>query len=131
MKAKVQEISDIHEIGQVIAESVVLFFKDDSTKRIIEELKKANINIVEPIVEKKSSKLEKKKFVFTGELQSITRQQASSLVKKMGGDVASSVSKNTDFVIAGEKAGSKYKKALSLGIKILTEKEFEELINEK
>lgn len=128
MKAKKDDLDSIHEIGEVIARSVEQFFKQDSTKMLIKKFKKANVNLSEPI-HKRLNKLADKKFVFTGELSSMTREQASELVRELGGDVVSSVSKKTDYVVAGEEAGSKYTKARSLGVKILNEKQFQELIN--
>ena len=77
-----------------------------------------------------SDKLAGKKFIFTGELSKFTRSQASSLVRKLGGEIVSSVSKNTDFVVAGGNPGSKYDKAQSLNIPIIDEKQFEEMTHD-
>ena len=128
-KAKQEDLEAIHEIGGVMAESVFKFFSCSSTKKLVRKFRKAGVNINEPI-EKKRQELAGKKFVFTGELKTITRNQASAQVRKMGGDVSSSVSKKTDFVVAGESPGSKYKKAVSLGVKILSEQQFSSLISE-
>ncbi len=128
-KASVSELGEIHEIGNVIAVSVEEFFKQSSTKKLIEKLKKAHVRMDEPAVKEVSSKLSQKKFVFTGELESLTRSKAGEIVKKLGGDVVSSVSKNTDYVVIGASPGSKYQKAKELGVTILNEKQFQELTN--
>jgi len=75
-----------------------------------------------------NNKLTGKTFVLTGEMKSWTRDEVKDIIRKAGGDISSSVSKNTDYVVAGENPGSKYQKALRLGVKIIGEKEFRELI---
>lgn len=129
MEAKNEDLRGIFEIGEVTAASVGKFFKQSSTRQIIEKFKKAGVNTREPQIQK-SSKLKGKKFIFTGELKSLTRGQAGERVKKLGGDIVSAVSKNVDFVAAGENPGSKYNKALSLGLTILNEEQFKEIVNE-
>ena len=126
MEIKKDELEAIHEFGQVMADSIYEFFQVPETKKLITKFKKVGIRMKEPI-EKRGKELKGKKFVFTGELKLITRSQAGVRVKKMGGDVVSSVSKNTDFVVAGKSPGSKYNKALDLGVKILTEEQFSSL----
>ncbi|MBF0521647.1 MAG: NAD-dependent DNA ligase LigA [Candidatus Omnitrophica bacterium] len=127
---KAEEFKEIHEIGDVIAQSVENFFKSPSTKKMIDKLKKSGVNLQEPEEQVLSGKLSGKKFVFTGELDSLARSQAGELVKKLGGEVMSDVSKNTDYVIVGKSPGSKYKKALTLGVSIINEQQFKELIHE-
>ncbi len=130
MKATGEELQDIHEIGPTIAESIEKFFKQTSTKKLITKLKKRGVNLSEPKVVKYSSqKLSGKKFVFTGELISMTREEAAKGVKELGAEVISSVSQKTDFVVVGESSGSKYQKALELNVKILNEQQFKELIH--
>lgn len=128
MSAEVDNLEKIYEIGQVMGLSIVDFFKQASTKRLINKFKKAGLNMVESDTAQRGIKLEGKKFVFTGELSNMSRTQASQLVKKLGGDVSSNVTKSTDFVVAGKSPGGKYAKALELGIKVLNKKEFEEMI---
>lgn len=130
-KTTLEDLKSIHEIGDVTAISVINFLKQSSSKRLIKELKKAGLKMVEPPSEGISDKLSGKKFVFTGELQAMARSKAAQKVRQLGADVSSDVSRNTDFVVVGESPGSKHKKALSLGVKILNEKQFEEMINEK
>lgn len=130
MAADKATLEAIREIGKVSAETVISFFRQSATKKLIAKLQKAGVNMLEPI-EVKGKKFSGKRFVFTGELPSLSRSQASALVRKMGGDVLSAVSKNTDYVVAGLGAGTKFTQAVSLGVKILTPKEFEEMIYEK
>ena len=127
MEIKREDLEVIHEIGGVMADSIYDFFKTSATKKLIAKFKRAGVHMKEPL-EKRSKELSGKKFIFTGELKLMTRIQAGARVKKMGGDVVSSVSKNTDFVVVGDSPGSKHRKALSLGIKILTEEQFSSLI---
>ncbi|MDP8212690.1 MAG: NAD-dependent DNA ligase LigA [Candidatus Zapsychrus exili] len=129
-QARIEDLESIYEIGDVIASSTVEFFKSTSTFKLINKFKKAGINFKEVSVTRVSDSLLGKKFVLTGSLSSMSRTQAASIIKSQGGEVVSSVSKNTDFVVAGEAPGSKYKKALDLGIKILNEQSFKEMINE-
>ena len=130
MAATREDLEAIHEIGAVMADSAFKFFHQSSTKRLIQRFREAGVQMTEP-VGKTGQKFAGKKFVFTGELESITRDQAGARVRKMGGDVSSGVSKNTDFVVAGGSPGSKYKKAVSLGVKILNEQQFISLISEE
>ncbi|MBN1634049.1 MAG: NAD-dependent DNA ligase LigA [Ignavibacteria bacterium] len=128
--ASAEEVSNVHEIGPKIAESVVKFFKDRKSSELIEKLQKSGLKFQ---VDTDTAKEEKegfrnKTFVLTGTLEKYTRTQASELIEKYGGRVSSSVSKKTDFVIAGEEAGSKLDKAKSLGIKIISENEFEKML---
>ena len=129
MKAEQEDLEDIQDIGFIMAGSLVKFFKLSSTKKLITKFKKAGVNMNEP-VEEKNYKLAGRRFVFTGELQGVSRNDAQSLVKKLGGGVTSSVSKKTSYVVAGNNPGSKYKKAIKLGVEVLNLKQFREMINE-
>jgi DNA ligase (NAD+) len=126
-----EQLNSIYEIGPSISKSLKRFFSEDSNLKLIEELKSLGLKFS---TEEKKSNLTNffsgKTFVLTGSLNSFTREEASEKIIQFGGKVASSVSKNIDFVIAGEKAGSKLDKANSLGIKILSEEEFLALIRE-
>jgi len=129
MDAQKEEIEKIEGIGSVVAESIVLFFKDKKNREIIEKLRKNGV--------KMKSKVEKKgifsgkKFVFTGTLEKYSRSEAEGIVGSLGGSFTSSVSKNVDFVVAGKEPGSKYEKAKKLGIKIINEDEFEKMVEGK
>jgi len=124
MQAKVDELQSIRDIGSIMAQSIVNFFHQEQSKKIIEKLKNAGVNAQEKIIKPKLGELSGKIFVFTGELNSFTRGEAERKVQELGGEASSSVSKNTDFVVAGENPASKYQKAKKLGVKIIDEKEF-------
>ncbi|VAX36319.1 DNA ligase (NAD(+)) [hydrothermal vent metagenome] len=128
MKVAMHELEEIHEIGGVMAESIVTFFEQDKTKELIKKFKKAGVNLVEERKKKGGGRFDGKSFVFTGELKKMTRYQANDYVKVLGGNPVTSVSKKTDFVVAGGSPGSKYRKALKLGIPILTEEQFQEML---
>ncbi len=127
-RATEQKLEEIPEIGPVIAKSVVNYFSRKQTKKIIDSLRKADLNFEEKEVQVRKNKLTDKTFVFTGELKGYSRTEAEELVRSLGGNPSSSVSKSTDFVVAGENAGSKFDKARKLGVKIITEKEFKEML---
>ncbi len=130
LKAESEDLEGIRGVGEVIAVSIVKFFKQPATHKLVAKFRKAGINFIEPVAAKRSSKFQGKKFVFTGELTSLTRSQAGERVRELGADVISSVSAATDFVVTGESPGSKYQKALQLGVKVLNEQQFQEMINE-
>ncbi len=130
MKTTEEELKEVHEIGEVMAHSVYQFFRQSSTKRLIEKFKKAQVNMTEPIL-KKGLQLSGKRFILTGELPDLTRSQAGELVKQLGGEVVSSITKSVDFVVVGENPGSKYTKAMDLGLKIINPQEFKEIIDAK
>jgi DNA ligase (NAD+) len=127
MKAKYEEIELAPNIGTVVAKSVFEFFREESNKKLIEDLKKNGVKILE-VKKRAHLPLAGKTFVFTGEMESMSRDLAKEKVRELGGDPAGSVSKNTDFVIAGAEPGSKYDKAKKLGVKIISEKEFLKMI---
>jgi DNA ligase (NAD+) len=129
LTVKREDLTQIHEIGETIALSVEKYFHLPSSKRLIEKLRKAKVNFEEPTIEGQSDELKGKKFVFTGELKNQSRTHAAAVVKKMGGDVLSSVSKNVDYLVVGDAPGSKYDKAVQLGVTVLNEKQFEEMIH--
>jgi DNA ligase (NAD+) len=127
MKAETEDLQEIPEIGPTMADSLTKFFQQTATKRLVERLKKAGLNLTEKKKVVGAGPLAGKKFVFTGELESLSRTQAESRVKELGGDVSSNVSAKTSFVVIGQEPGSKYQKALQLGVKILNEKQFQEM----
>lgn len=116
------------EIGPKVAKSILDFFKEEKNIRLIDKLVRAGITYK---AEKaaKGGPLDGKIFVFTGALSKFARKEAERLVESLGGRATSSVSKNTDYVIAGEEAGSKLDKARELGVKVITEEEFKKLIS--
>ncbi len=133
MSANKEKLILIYEIGEKMAESIISFFADEKVKEIIGRLKIAGLKLSKDTheLQDKAGILSGKTFVLTGELKSYTRKAAQDLIESLGGRVSSLVSKNTDFVVAGENPGSKYIKAKELSIKILNEEEFLELIKSK
>jgi len=125
------ELTQIEEIGPKTAQSVYAFFHDENNLKLIDKLLAAGVEPVEPkrTKDKRRLPLFGKTFVFTGALASTPREQAKALVEKLGGSVASSVSKKVDFVVVGAEPGSKLQKARKLGIKTLTEDEFLEMLD--
>jgi DNA ligase (NAD+) len=126
--ASLEDFKKVPEIGEVLAVSLNNFFKNPSVYQVISTLKVVGVNMVEPNQEKVGVVFNNKIFVLTGELKNYTRENASEIIKSLGGKVSSSVSKKTDFILAGENAGSKLQTAKELNIKIIEEKEFEGLI---
>ena len=129
ISAPLEKQKKIEGIGDIIAKSIFDFFHDEENLKMIEELKEIGIN-PQAKAKPKSDKLSGKTFVLTGTLQNMTRDEASAIIKSHGGKTSSSVSKKTSYVLAGENAGSKLDKALDLGVIILTEDDFLEMIKE-
>jgi DNA ligase (NAD+) len=125
---KKDDLEKIPEIGPVLAASVVKFFAASKTKRMIAEFKKMGMGLSEQAVPVSESGLTGKTFVFTGELDSLSRPEAQRLVEESGGNCSSSVSRRTSFLVLGRNPGSKYSKAKQLGVKILSESEFLKLL---
>ncbi|MGM0444765.1 MAG: NAD-dependent DNA ligase LigA [Bacillota bacterium] len=128
-KANKEELVEIDEIGPVMAESIVNFFKNDHNLSVLEKLKNAGVQMEkERKNEQVDQHLEGQSFVFTGALDSYTRKEASEIVRKYGGSVKSSVSSKTSYLVVGDNPGSKYDQAQELGVNILDESDFESLI---
>ena len=128
INATEEEIEAVAEIGPRISESIKTFFANDENLKIISRLKEFGLTFESEKIEIVSNELINKSFVLTGTLSSLTRDEAKDKILAKGGKVVSSVSSKTDFVVAGESAGSKLEKAKKLGINILEENEFLELI---
>lgn len=126
-----EELISVDSIGPKIAESVAAFFSKEHNIHIVETLRNHGLTFKMDEPEEASSLLEGKKFVLTGSLPTFTRKEASELIRKHGGDTASSVSSKTDYLLAGESAGSKFDKAKQLGIPILNEDLFLKMIEER
>jgi DNA ligase (NAD+) len=131
VKAGLEELQNIKGIGPRVAESIINFFKQKGNITALNKLKKAGVNTLkteeERLLSSGGGRFKGKTFVFTGEL-TMVRNDAELEVKKLGASVSGSVSKKTDYVVAGPGAGSKLEKAKEFGLKILTEKEFKEII---
>ncbi len=126
IQATESDLLQIPEVGPKIAASVVRFFKQEHNLEVIEKLRKAGLNFGAEREEGEAvtKPFEGLTFVFTGALESLSREEAKEIVERLGGRAASSVSKKTDYVVVGADPGSKYEKALELGVKIINEEEF-------
>ena len=128
--ATVEELTEIHEIGGIMAVSIVEFFQEPQNIAFIEKLRAAGINFEDTEEEAVGGVFDGKTVVLTGSLENYTRAEASAIIERLGGKTSSSVSKKTDYVLAGAEAGSKLDKALSLGVPVLSEAEFDVMIQE-
>lgn len=128
MAADAEELASKDDIGEVIAQSIHTFFNEEQTIDLINRLKLAGINTQSLQEESTDTRFEGKTFVLTGALSKYSREQASDIIERFGGKTSSSVSKKTSYVLAGEDAGSKLTKAQSLGVTVISEEEFEEMI---
>lgn len=124
---ELEQLQSVREIGEKVAESIKQWFDDQKNKEFLEKLDKNGVEIILPEQSINNSKLQDKVFVLTGELEKFTRDEAKEKIRSLGGDVSSSVSRKTDYVVAGDNPGSKYDKARNLGVKIINEKEFLDL----
>ncbi|MBN1622131.1 MAG: NAD-dependent DNA ligase LigA [Endomicrobiales bacterium] len=129
MKAKLESLTNINEIGPVMAQSITDFFSQPSVQKLIKEIKSLGINTTEPRKKKGPQPLSGKTLVLTGELENLSRSEAESRIKELGGNATSAVSSKTDFVVAGKNPGSKYDRAKKLGVKIIDEKIFNKMIS--
>lgn len=127
--ASAEELSQVPEIGSVIAQSIADFFAEPRNRAVLDKLRAAGV-VPQAEVRKAGGLFEGKTFVFTGTLQRFKREEAEEMVRQRGGRAASSVSRNTDYVVAGAEAGSKLQKARDLGVTVLTEDEFVQMSGE-
>jgi len=125
-KANLKKLLQVEDIGQIVAQSIFEWFNKDGNRELIKKLLDNGIEIEKVKTVKK--KLIGQVFVLTGEMNRFNREQAKSKIRQLGGNVSGSVSKQTDFVVVGQNPGSKYNRAKKLGIKIISEKEFLEII---
>lgn len=129
-EARPDELGSIHEIGEVIAGSVVDFFRRKETQALVEKLKSAGVCVVQPKRGKISSPLSGKVFVFTGELKNFSRSEAESLLKAQGAEAGHGVTRKTDYLVVGDNPGAKYEKARRLNVAVIDEKAFQKLLGE-
>lgn len=123
-----EDLTGIHEIGDVMAASIANFFKEKANRLVLRKLEGAGVRLKEAVGKKSQTPLSGKTVVVTGTLSGYSRTQIETLIRELGGNAASSVSENTDFLIAGESPGSKLEKAKSLGVKVIDEEEFKKMI---
>ena len=121
-ESKLEELESIKDVGPVVAQSIHEWFSQQRNKRYLTKLEKAGIKIENP--KRVGRKLKDKTFVLTGEMESLSRDEAKEKIRQLGGDVSESVSKKTDFVVVGKEPGSKYDKAKKLNVKVINEREF-------
>ncbi len=128
---RLEDLEKLPDIGPVVAKSIYGWFHDQHNLRLLEKLEKNGLTIKIQITDKYSAEAQRlvgKTFVLTGGLERLTRDQAKAKIRELGGDISSSVSQNTDYVVAGSEAGSKLEKAKKLGVKVINEGKFVKLI---
>ena len=130
MNASIINLNSIEEVGEIIANNIYEFFAQDQTIDLINKLKEANVNMQYLKEDFNNERFYGQTFVLTGTLEKYTRDEASEIIESFGGKTSGSVSKKTTYVLAGEDAGSKLRKANELGVKVITEDEFEEMIKQ-
>ena len=126
--ASLDDFMAVNEIGEIMAQRLVSFFANPQTADLIERVRNAGVNMENESTENIDERFSGKTFVLTGTLSKFSRNEASELIEKFGGKTSSSVSKKTSYVLAGEEAGSKLTKAEELGVTIITEDEFLDMI---
>jgi DNA ligase (NAD+) len=124
----IQELTEVHEVGPIVAQSLHNYFQNPKNLEILDKLKRGGVEF--PVEETRAGEepLAGKTFALTGGLDTLTRDEARSLIQEQGGRVSSSVSKKTDFVVVGKDAGSKLDKARKLGVEILNEDDFKKMV---
>lgn len=127
LSASIEDLAEIEGIGEVLARSAFEFFSLNETREMVEKLKNLGLNM-QSLKKTVDMRFEGKTFVLTGTLPTYTRSAAAEIIESFGGKVSSSVSKKTNYVLAGEEAGSKLDKAKSLGVKVIDETEFKTMI---
>lgn len=127
-QASQESLENVFEVGPVVAESIYHFFAQPENLAVIDKLRAAGVNFSAKAAARRTGELQGKQFVLTGKLPTLSREQASALIEQHGGRVTASVSQRTDFVLAGDDAGSKLDKARSLGITVIDEPEFLKII---
>ncbi len=128
MQAKLEDLDSIPEIGEVMAGAILNYFNLSQTRKLIRDLKEAGVNMRKQSGSFKINKLTGKAVVFTGQMAGFSRAEAEELVRQSKGKVSSSVSSKTDILVAGENTGTKFSKARQLGVKIISEEEFKEML---
>ena len=128
MEAEYEDFLSLDDMGEIMARSIYNFFREKQTVDLINRLKGYGLNMNAEVDENADSRFEGKIFVLTGALEKFTRKEAEDIIEKFGGKTSGSVSKKTSYVLAGEDAGSKLTKANELGVTVITEDEFGEMI---
>jgi len=130
-KASLEELQEVEDVGPRVGQAVIDFFQEPKNQQLLADLRQAGLRFAEEKIAPSAAvqtQLSGKTFVLTGTLPALTRDEAAALIQQFGGKVVGSISKKTDYVVAGEKAGSKLKKAQFLGLAVLNESELRELL---
>ena len=127
MEASEEELTEIYDIGGKMAVEIVDFFKTDANRRIVDGLREAGVNMTENTA-RATAELAGKTFVLTGTLPTMGRREAKEILESHGAKVSGSVSKKTDYVLAGENPGSKAEKAMSLDVPVIDEETFKKMV---
>ncbi len=128
MNASLEDLTETDDVGEIMAESLYNFFKEEQSIDLITKLRNAGVNFVQEEEEGADGRFDGQIFVLTGALDKYSRKDAEEIIEKFGGKTSSSVSKKTTYVLAGEDSGSKLDKAQKLGVQVITEAEFENMI---
>jgi len=128
-KTTQESLESVFEVGPVVAESIYHFFAQPENLAVIDKLRSAGVNLSAKAAARRSGELQGKQFVLTGKLPTLSREQATAFIDQHGGRVTASVSQKTDFVLAGEDAGSKLDKARALGVTVIDETEFLKMVS--
>lgn len=131
VKASQEELTEVNDVGEITALSIRNYFEEEKNQRILERLETYGVNMEQGEVPGQAATLEGLTFVITGTLPSMDRKEAAALIEAHGGKVTGSVSKKTNYLLAGENAGSKLTKAQDLGIEILTEEELKAMLTQE
>ena len=123
-KAEIEDFFKVKDTGEIMAKSIYKWLREKRNLKLLERLAKVGVRIISAKRKVQSAKLKGRVFVLTGELETMTRDEAKEKIRQMGGDISSSVSKSTDFVVIGAEPGSKYDKAKKLSVKIISEDKF-------
>ena len=127
--ATLQQLTDIQDIGEIVAQNIMDYFQDEDNITNIQKMFEIGVNIRYPNLTEVNSQFKNLKIVLTGALENFGRSQLTTILQEKGADVTTSVSKNTDLVIAGSEAGSKLAKAQALGVKVIDEKTLLDMLN--
>jgi DNA ligase (NAD+) len=128
MTADIETLASVDEVGEKMSQSIIDYFEASKHQLMVEKLKQADVNFKEPESDNTSNQLNNKTFVVTGKLMNYTRSSIKEKIMDYGGKVTSSVSKNTDYLLHGEDAGSKLEKAKKLEVELLDEEAFEKML---
>ena len=128
MKAKEEELLQIRDVGPETAKSIIEFFGERHNRAVLEKLENAGVRPKGPKADAAKGKLAGITFLFTGALESLSRDEAKNMVETEGGSAATGISKKVDYVVAGKEPGTKFTKAKELGIKIIGEEEFKRML---